>query len=101
MATLMETVSVSPATATLYAGQTQQFTASTAVIWTASAGTVNPSGLYTAPANVAAQHCLKCHKAGGDADRGISLGAECLGGAVVHSDAHKSEHPASPAPAAW
>jgi len=48
-------VSVSPASVTLSSGQTQQFTATvsgtadTAVKWTATSGTVNSSGLYTAP----------------------------------------------------
>jgi hypothetical protein len=54
-------VSVTPASATLTQGQTQQFTASvtgtvnTGVTWTASAGTISESGLYTAPASIAAQ----------------------------------------------
>ncbi|MGE5647066.1 MAG: beta strand repeat-containing protein [Acidobacteriota bacterium] len=56
-------VSVSPSTATLSAAQTQQFTASvtntanTAVTWTVTQGpgSVDAAGLYTAPANVAAQ----------------------------------------------
>jgi hypothetical protein len=48
-------VTVSPATASLQAGQQAQFTATVsgtnnvAVTWTASAGTVTGSGLYTAP----------------------------------------------------
>ena len=54
------TVSVSPSTSLLYAGQTQQFTATTnsadtAVTWTispAGVGTVSASGLYTAPASI-------------------------------------------------
>jgi len=58
------TVSVSPATATLYGGQTQQLAATvtnasnTAVAWTifpAGMGTVDASGLYTAPASVSSQ----------------------------------------------
>jgi RHS repeat-associated protein len=58
------TVSVTPATATLYGGQTQQFTATvantsnTAVTWTispAGTGTISSSGLYTAPATISAQ----------------------------------------------
>jgi hypothetical protein len=57
-------VSVTPATATLYGGQTEQFTASVtnasnpAVTWTispAGTGTINSSGLYTAPATIATQ----------------------------------------------
>jgi RHS repeat-associated protein len=54
------TVSVSPATSSLNAGQTQQFTATvndanTAVTWSISptgAGSINSTGLYTAPATV-------------------------------------------------
>ncbi|MBL0312145.1 MAG: PKD domain-containing protein [Holophagaceae bacterium] len=49
-------VSITPATATIDTGATQQFTASvtgsanTAVTWTATGGTVSATGLYTAPA---------------------------------------------------
>jgi len=54
------TVSVSPATSSLNAGQTQQFTATvsdanTAVTWSiipTGAGSINSTGLYTAPATV-------------------------------------------------
>jgi len=48
-------VSVSPANITLTSGTTQQFTATvtgtsnTAVTWTASSGTINSNGVYTAP----------------------------------------------------
>lgn len=62
------TVSVAPATATLYGGQTQQFTASvantsnTAVTWTITpatgAGTISATGLYTAPATVTTQQTV-------------------------------------------
>jgi hypothetical protein len=50
-------VKVSPASANLQTGATQQFSATvtgssnTAVTWTASGGTVNSSGLYTAPSS--------------------------------------------------
>jgi uncharacterized protein (TIGR03437 family) len=55
-------VSVSPSSATISAGQTQQLTASvtgsgnTAVTWgiSPSVGTINSSGLYTAPASISA-----------------------------------------------
>jgi uncharacterized protein YjdB len=49
-------VSVSPATATIAVGATQQFSASvigstnTAVTWSASTGSIDPTGLFTAPA---------------------------------------------------
>jgi Putative Ig domain len=48
-------VTVSPASATLSSGGTQQFTATvtgtwnTAVKWSASSGSITPTGLYTAP----------------------------------------------------
>jgi RHS repeat-associated protein len=56
-------VSVSPYQVTLYAGQTQQFTAAvtnanTAVTWSVDApgpGSVNASGLYTAPAAITSE----------------------------------------------
>jgi RHS repeat-associated protein len=60
-------VSVSPATATLAGGQTQQFAATvmnsgnTAVTWTinpAGTGTVSAAGLYTAPATIGAQQTV-------------------------------------------
>lgn len=57
-------VTVAPPTVSLYAGQTQQFTATIAnsinqaVTWTvapAGTGTISATGLYTAPSNVTAQ----------------------------------------------
>lgn len=52
------TISLTPATATVGAGKTQQFTATVTgstspLTWTATAGTVSSTGLYTAPASVA------------------------------------------------
>jgi hypothetical protein len=53
-------VTIAPTSVTVPAGQTQQFTAivsgvsSTAVIWSATAGTINASGLYTAPSTTPA-----------------------------------------------
>jgi hypothetical protein len=50
-------VSVSPASATIMTGGTQQFTATvtgssdTAVTWTATGGTISAAGLYTAPSS--------------------------------------------------
>ncbi|MGA3092600.1 MAG: putative Ig domain-containing protein, partial [Terriglobales bacterium] len=49
-------VTVSPAGTTLFSGETQQFTATvsgtsdTAVTWSATAGSINATGLYVAPA---------------------------------------------------
>jgi hypothetical protein len=44
-------VSVSPSTATTQVGKTQQFTANVAVTWKASCGSINSSGLFTAPSS--------------------------------------------------
>jgi hypothetical protein len=61
------TVSVTPTAATLYGGQTQQFSAtvtnasSTGVNWSispAGTGTINSSGLYTAPATISTQQTV-------------------------------------------
>ncbi len=58
------TVTISPTTATLYINQQLEFTASAnypsnaAVTWSASAGTITQSGLYTAPAAIAAQQTV-------------------------------------------
>ncbi len=59
------TVSVTPITASLYAGQTQQFSAavtnaaSTAVTWSVSGGgTIGSTGLYTAPSSITSQQTV-------------------------------------------
>ena len=44
--------SVSPSTATVTVGKTQQFTSAGATSWTATAGTISSTGLYTAPASL-------------------------------------------------
>jgi uncharacterized protein (DUF1800 family) len=43
-------LTVSPATAGVSLGATQQFTANTSVTWSATAGSISATGLYTAPA---------------------------------------------------
>src|SRR5690349_16647795 len=51
-------VSISPTSSSVVAGQTRQFTAEVtntsnpSVIWSATAGAISPTGLYTAPATV-------------------------------------------------
>ena len=42
-------VTISPKSATVSEGATQQFTASASATWTASCGTVSSTGLYTPP----------------------------------------------------
>lgn len=62
----VSSVTVSPATPTVTGGTTQQFTATVAgtnspgqgVTWTASAGTINSSGLFTAPAATGASQSI-------------------------------------------
>src|SRR5271157_764458 len=72
-------VSVSPPSATLLSNQTQQFTAvvsgtsNTGVTWSATAGTVNASGLYTAPAVTAETNAVVT--ATSNADPSKSAGA--------------------------
>lgn len=53
-------VTVSPATAALVASRTQQFVANTAVTWTISpnTGSINTSGLYTAPPSISSQQSV-------------------------------------------
>lgn len=46
------TVTVTPASASVQAGKTQVFSSNQAVTWSASAGTISSTGLYTAPASV-------------------------------------------------
>ena len=60
--TLLPVLAVSPATATVYPGESRQFTANQNVTWSLApptgAGTLSGSGLYTAPATVAAQQTV-------------------------------------------
>jgi len=79
----LNTVTISPATASIYGGQTQQFTATypgggtSGFTWTVSpatgAGTVSSSGLYTAPASVAVALTVPAQelaqRIGGEGDR--------------------------------
>ncbi len=52
-------VTITPNTAQLYAGQTQQFQANTGVSWSVvGAGTISSTGLYTAPATIASQQTV-------------------------------------------
>jgi uncharacterized protein (DUF1800 family) len=48
--TLVPALVISPSTATVTLGATQQFTASNVTVWSATAGSITSSGLYTAPA---------------------------------------------------
>jgi len=49
---ILPPLAISPKTATLFVGATQQFTANAPVTWSASCGSIDNNGLYTAP-NVA------------------------------------------------
>ena len=52
--TLVPRLVISPATATVTLGGTQQFTATNVTSWSAAAGSITSSGLYTAPASMTA-----------------------------------------------
>ena len=52
------TFKVSPATASVALGGTQQFTATSSATWSASAGTISSSGLFKAPATMPASSTL-------------------------------------------
>ncbi len=47
-------VAVTPSAASVQLGQAQQFTANTAVTWSATAGSISATGLYTAPGTMPA-----------------------------------------------
>jgi hypothetical protein len=52
--TLVPKLTVSPATVTIMLGTTQQFSAANATTWSATAGSVTSTGLYTAPSSMPA-----------------------------------------------
>jgi uncharacterized protein (DUF1800 family) len=52
--TLVAKLAVSPSTATLLLGGTQQFTAANVTKWSATSGSITAAGLYTAPASMPA-----------------------------------------------
>jgi uncharacterized protein (DUF1800 family) len=66
---------ISPATASLTLHGTQQFTSSGATSWSATAGTVSASGLYTAPAAMPASNIVKVTATGpgGSASATVTL----------------------------
>jgi len=66
---------ISPATATVVLGRTQQFTSTGATSWTASAGSVSSTGLYTAPATMPASTTVvvTATGAGGTASATVTL----------------------------
>ena len=87
------TVSVSPSASLLYAGQRQQFTATTnsadtAVTWTispAGVGTVSASGLYTAPDTISAQQTVAVDGDGPGGYKQVGLG-DRHAGTAGHSE---------------
>jgi hypothetical protein len=79
------TTDISPSNASVALGATQQFTSSVGTVWVAAYGTVNSSGLYTAPDSMPPS----------DTDTVLVAGE---GGAAC-ADIHLL--PASPIKAAW
>jgi uncharacterized protein (DUF1800 family) len=67
---------VSPATATVGLGGTQEFSASNVTTWAAAAGTITSAGLYTAPASMTASGIDKVTATGpgGSATATVTLG---------------------------
>ncbi len=74
-------VSVSPANATLFSSQKQQYTATvsgtsnTAVTWSATAGTINSNGLYTAPTVTAQTNATVTATSSADSSKSASATA--------------------------
>jgi uncharacterized protein (DUF1800 family) len=66
---------ISPTIATVKLGMTQQFTSAGATSWTATAGSVTSSGLYTAPANMPASSTVAVKATGpnGSASATVTL----------------------------
>jgi hypothetical protein len=71
---------VSPASATVALGGTEQFAASNATSWTAAAGSITASGLYTAPATTTATgtDTVTATGPGGTGSAKITLGTSLL-----------------------
>ncbi len=69
------TPTISPTTATVKLGATQQFTATNATSFSATAGTITSAGLYTAPATMPASSTVtvKATGAGGTASATVTL----------------------------
>jgi hypothetical protein len=66
---------ISPKSATVKLGATQQFTSAGAAAWTASAGTISASGLYTAPSTMASSSSVTvtAKGPGGSASAAVTL----------------------------
>ncbi len=66
---------IAPTAATVKLGSTQQFTSSGATSWSATAGTINGSGLYTAPASMPASSSVTVTATGpgGTASAAVTL----------------------------
>jgi uncharacterized protein (DUF1800 family) len=66
---------IAPTTVSVNLGATQQFTSNAATSWTASAGTISTTGLYTAPATMPSSKTVKVTAtgAGGSASATVTL----------------------------
>lgn len=71
----LEPQKISPTSASVKIGQTQQFTSSGATSWTATAGTISSTGLYTAPATMPASTAVTVTATGpgGSASAAVTL----------------------------
>ena len=71
-------LSISPTSASLSAGQTQQFTANVAVTWSATGGTITSAGLYTAPAAAGTYTVTATDSTGNHASAAVNVTANVL-----------------------
>ena len=76
-ATFVSPQAISPTSATVKLGQTKQFTSAGAASWTATAGTISSTGLYTAPATMPASTAVTvtAKGPGGSASAKVTLEA--------------------------
>jgi hypothetical protein len=84
-------VTVTPATVSLNAGQQQQFTANTAVNWSVSppVGPISGAGLYSAPGSIASQQVVTVTATSqADATKFANAAVTLLPGVVIPADLH-------------
>ena len=97
---------ISPASVNVNLGATQQFTSANAISWSASAGTVSASGLYTAPAAMPATPTAKVTATGpgGSASATITIinpNAQTIAPTLVTLNLGATQPFTSNGPATW
>lgn len=97
---------ISPTTASVKIGQSQQFTSAGATSWTASAGVISSSGLYTAPATMPASSAVTVTATGpgGSASAAVTLvplPPQTISPAAVSLDLGATQQFVSPGATSW